>query len=107
MTLSPDMQRRKNAILNKNKIVTLDICAHHGTPATLKDATGTLWCSSCQQRYDLINWGFAHDWPLVCVGLYAIGNDRDLWEIAAKVGREEAIQALHAGLVGGSDEVSA
>lgn len=107
MPLSPDMQRRKDAILNKRKAIVLGICVHDGTPGTLKDAIGNIWCSSCKQRYDLLNWGFAHEWPLVCVDLYAIGADRDLWEIAAKVGRGEAIQALHAGLVGDTEEVIA
>ncbi len=98
MPLSADFQARKNAILYKNKPVFLGICAHHGVPATLKDETGTLWCSSCQQRHDLLNWGCAHAWPAVYVHPYAIGNDAWLWRTAAQWGKMEAVVMLLEGL---------
>jgi hypothetical protein len=98
MPLSADFQARKDAILNKNKIVVLGTCQYHPGPAPLKDATGLTWCPSCQQRYDLMNWGHAHGFPLVYVHPYAIAEGVWHWELIAKVGRDEAIQALLEGL---------
>jgi hypothetical protein len=98
MTLSEDMQRRKAAFVKTP--ISLEICAHHGTHATLQDQIGMRWCELCKPRHDLMNWGFSHKWPAVYVHPYAIGNDEWLWKTAVLWGRNEAVATLLEGLQG-------
>ena len=59
---------------------------------------GNVWCSSCQQRHDLINWGKAHEWPSVFVDPYAIERGHWFWNMVAIAGRNEAIETIMDGL---------
>jgi len=103
MTLTPDMQARKEAIMRgKRKFTSFGWCMIHARTATLKDEMGNAWCSSCQQRHDLINWGKAHEWPLIHIPPFAIGPDSHPWFMTVLMGRDEAIQVFHAGLIGGT-----
>ncbi|HEY5006080.1 MAG TPA: hypothetical protein VII61_23170 [Ktedonobacteraceae bacterium] len=79
------------------------ICCMHLDDATMEDATGRPWCERCKNRCALINYGHAHHWPLVSVQHYAIGNDQNLWELAALIGHDEAVETLLNGLTGTND----
>ena len=98
MALTPDFQARKDAILKRNKPVSLDLCMSHEAPATMKDALGHTWCSACQIRYELAQWGYAHHYPEIYVDPYAIAEGEEMWKIIAVVGRTEAIESIMEGL---------
>ena len=82
----------------------LGTCCFHYRQATMKDALGNTWCDECRKRCELMNWGYARNWTGVSVHPYAIADGQWFWEIAVKSGREEAVNGLYAGLIGGTDD---
>lgn len=71
-----------------------------------KDANGNYWCQSpqCQQRYALIQWGAAHNWPAVSVGRSSILDEWECWKVAIMLGNDDAIECYYDALILPVDE---
>lgn len=55
------------------------------------DALGHLWCDECEEKYQLIQWGIAHDFsPLECPP-YAIADGYEYWMIVVLIGMDDFV----------------
>lgn len=58
------------------------------------DELGQPWCESCQYRGEFINWGYAHNWPALSYGDYAIAEGQSYWMLTASLGTQDRVLAL-------------
>ena len=69
-----------------------------------QDRCGNYWCTLCQIRHDLMNWGYIRSFPLIQVPPYAIGPGEALWHTALALGLATMIDTLAASLLGTTEE---
>lgn len=96
--------------MSKKVDSTYRFCLKCVNRAALFDQMGNPWCEEHKQRHDLINWGKAHNWPLVhCQATeetvdigkgrnryYAVGEGYALWFTACGTGTDHFMDALSA-----------
>jgi hypothetical protein len=93
-------------------------CVKCEAKATLFDRMDNAWCEADTPRHDLMNWGFAHDWPRVhCQAAeetvnirkghnryYAVGEGYTLWFTACTIGTDHFMETLGATVLRPSEE---
>lgn len=92
--MAQDLDRMARFRQMKNSYVSLKCMRLCAGRATLKDRAGNAWCEQCKARHELIEWGYAHKYPLLCSHHYAIGEGYAMWMTCALIGSDAYVAEM-------------
>lgn len=67
-------------------------CAICSNVSVVRDVLEFNWCEAHRFRADISAWGQQHDYPELPCWPYAIGPDRECWQMALAAGNDDFLQ---------------